>query len=217
MSKAIRSLGVTLAILPVMAVVCQGTCWGEPAGRSAQQRMAPKRHPDIAKIEKALERVEKNRKAVLAVSRAVVSRANRSLALAFPDVCKTPATASPISIPYPNISSLKDTTSGSKTAKLASRAVSVQKESDLKKTEGDEVGTAVKKLDTKVGKIMDVRALTSDEERLFRKEWMDLIEQVRRIERSLEKDIEDLEEILEAAKKELGIKPPLAVPEGERP
>jgi len=47
----------------------------------------------------------------------VVHKSSSGITIAFPDVCSTPSSGSPIPIPYPNIGSSSDTTSGSKETK----------------------------------------------------------------------------------------------------
>lgn len=206
----VSSFGVFLALWVSEAVgpgMRTGICGHDPGG----QRIVKKRHPDIQAIEEALAAVKKNRDAVLLVSRMVSSRSNKSLAVSFPDVCKSPSTSSPgpVPVPYPNTATAKDTTAGSKTVKLAGRAVALREASDFKKSEGDEAGTAVKRLEVKVGGILSERPLTREEERLFRKEWTDLVEKTRGLLEDLDQDIAEIEKILKEAKKELGIKDPL--------
>lgn len=200
-------------VLAAIAVVGLFTVVGPKAAgqvqtrRAAEQRTVEKRPADIQKIEEALAAVKKNRAKVFAVSRMVVSRSNKSLAAAFPDVCKSPPPARAVPIPTPNTAMAKDTVAGSKRSKMAEQAVLIHKGSDLKKSEGDEVGTAVKRLDRKVAKILSERPLSQDEQQTFRREWTELIEKARGILRDLDHDVSEVEELLEEAKKELGIMP----------
>ncbi|MBN2265040.1 MAG: DUF4150 domain-containing protein [Candidatus Aminicenantes bacterium] len=129
----------------------------------------------------------------------------RVTAAKHPDIQKIEkALAAPI--PYPNIAMAKDAAAGSKTAKMAGQAGLIHKESDLARSEGDEVGTAVKKLDTDVGKILSGRPLSREEQRAYRQDWTELIEKARGILRGLDQNVVEIEELLKEAEKELGIK-----------
>jgi len=68
---------------------------------------------------------------------------------AFPDVCftppQTPATPPGVPIPYPSTGLASDTTDGSKTVKIGSKEVMLKNKSYLKKSSGDEAGSAPKK------------------------------------------------------------------------
>lgn len=205
-SKGSPKVRAAVAVAVLFAMLGPKAAGAAQARRAADQRIVEKTHPDIQKIEKALAAVKKNRAAVLAVSRMVVSRSNRSLAASFPDVCHSPTPAPAAPIPYPNIAMAKDAAAGSKTAKMAEQAVLIGKESDLGRSEGDEVGTAVKKLDRKVGKILSERPLSREEQRAFRQEWTELIEKARGILRGLDQNVAEIEKLLKEAENELGIK-----------
>lgn len=49
----------------------------------------------------------------------VVHKNSNGVTIAFPDVCKTPAPAGPIPIPYPNIAQSRDTAKGTKPTKIS--------------------------------------------------------------------------------------------------
>ena len=198
-----------VAIAVLLAILGPGAAGEAQARRPKDQKITETKHPDIQKIEKALAAVKKNRTVVFAVSRMVVSRSNSSLAVSFPDVCKSPSSAPAVPIPYPNIAMSKDTAAGPKTAKMAEQAVQIHKDSDLRRSEGDEVGTAVKRLDTKVGKILSERPLSREEQRTYRREWTGLIEKARGILRGLDQNVAEIEKLLKEAKKELGTRRPL--------
>lgn len=71
----------------------------------------------------------------------VVHKASNGIAIAFPDVCKTPAPpAPPIPIPYPNIAKSSDTAQGSKKVKCDGNAICL-KDSNFQMSTGDEAGS----------------------------------------------------------------------------
>ena len=71
----------------------------------------------------------------------VVHKSSNGIAIAFPDVCKTPAPpAPPIPIPYPNIAMSSDTAKGSKKVKCDGNPICL-KDSNFKTSVGDEPGT----------------------------------------------------------------------------
>ncbi len=76
------------------------------------------------------------------------SAAGKSMA-AFPDVCftppQTPATPPGVPLPYPNTSMASDTTEGTKEVKISGKEVLLKGKSNLKKSVGDEAGSAPKK------------------------------------------------------------------------
>jgi hypothetical protein len=59
-----------------------------------------------------------------------------------PDVCETPAPPAPgaVPIPYPNIASASDTSTGSKTVKTEGKMIPVKE--DVEESVGDEAGTS---------------------------------------------------------------------------
>jgi len=63
------------------------------------------------------------------------------MAIAFPDVCKTPSPAGPIPIPYPNIAMSSDTSKGSRDVKMDGQSIMVQG-SVFSTSTGDEAGAA---------------------------------------------------------------------------
>jgi hypothetical protein len=211
MKKGIISLLGLLSCLFIFEGICPKTGIGAlPEGAARQERIV-KQNPDIRQIEKALKAIKRNRDGILAVSRAVSSKANRALARSFPDVCKNPSapSAGPVPIPYPNIGLASQTASGStKVKNLADKAVVLKQQSEVKKSEGDEIGTSVKRLEEKVGKVLARRALSLEEKKLFRKEWTDSVERATRLVRMLDQYIAEVEGLLEESKKELGIKIP---------
>jgi hypothetical protein len=212
MKNKSRSLSVIFAVSLGILTTCPRTALGFLQENLAGQRRLEKRNPDIRKIEKALAAVKRNRAKVVAMSSAVTSRGNRSLAQSFPDVCSSPSplSAPAVPIPYPNTALASDMPSGSKKVKVdAERAGATVKESNFKKSEGDEIGASVKRLEAKVGKILAGRSLNAEEKRLFRKEWTDSVERARQLAKDLDQYVLDVEKILKEAKKELGIKIPL--------
>jgi hypothetical protein len=58
----------------------------------------------------------------------VVHKDSSGVTIAFPDVCKTPAPAGPVPIPYPNIGKSSDTSKGSKKVKVDGKMPSVKGE-----------------------------------------------------------------------------------------
>lgn len=73
--------------------------------------------------------------------RTVVHQSSGGIAMAFPDVCKTPSPAGPIPIPYPNIAMSKDTANGSTSVKMDGNPIML-KGSNFAMSTGDEGGTA---------------------------------------------------------------------------
>ncbi len=72
----------------------------------------------------------------------VIHKDSNGMAMAFPDVCKTPAPpAPPVPIPYPNIAQSKDTAKGSSTVKCDGNPVCL-KDSNFSTSSGDEAGSA---------------------------------------------------------------------------
>lgn len=78
---------------------------------------------------------------VSANMRTVVHKKSSGIAIAFPDVCKTPTPAGPIPIPYPNIAMSSDTDKGSKKVKADGEPIML-KDSNFKMSTGDEAGSA---------------------------------------------------------------------------
>ncbi len=73
--------------------------------------------------------------------RTVVHQKSSGMAMAFPDVCKTPSPAGPIPIPYPNIAQSSDTAEGSKKTEADGCPVMLQG-SNFSTSTGDEAGSA---------------------------------------------------------------------------
>ncbi len=71
----------------------------------------------------------------------VVHKSSDGVAIAFPDVCKTPSPGGPVPIPYPNIAQSQDTASGTKTVKADGNSVMI-KSSNFATSSGDEAGSA---------------------------------------------------------------------------
>ncbi|MBI5557774.1 MAG: DUF4150 domain-containing protein [Deltaproteobacteria bacterium] len=71
----------------------------------------------------------------------VVHADSGGMAIAFPDVCKTPTPAGPVPIPYPNIALSKDASKVTKKVKVDKKGVMV-KGSKIAVSQGDEAGTA---------------------------------------------------------------------------
>lgn len=74
-------------------------------------------------------------------NRTVVHKSSGGVSVASPDVCKTPTSAGPTPIPYPNVSKSADTSNGTSTVKGDKNPVMV-KESLFSTSTGDESGTA---------------------------------------------------------------------------
>lgn len=70
----------------------------------------------------------------------VVHKSSNGVAIAFPDVCKTPTPAGPIPIPYPNIAMSSDTAKGTKKVKCDGQSTCT-KDSNFKMSTGDEPGS----------------------------------------------------------------------------
>lgn len=73
--------------------------------------------------------------------RTVVHAGSGGIAMAFPDVCKTPSPAGPIPIPYPNIAKSGDTAKGSKKVKVDGNPIMLDG-SNFSTSTGDEAGSA---------------------------------------------------------------------------
>ena len=73
--------------------------------------------------------------------RTVVHKSSSGMAMAFPDVCKTPSPGGPIPIPYPNIAQSSDTAKGSKKVKMDGNPIML-KDSNFRMSSGDEAGSA---------------------------------------------------------------------------
>jgi hypothetical protein len=73
--------------------------------------------------------------------RTVVHAGSGGIAMAFPDVCKTPSPAGPIPIPYPNIAKSGDTAQGSKKVKVDGNPIMLDG-SNFSTSTGDEAGSA---------------------------------------------------------------------------
>ncbi len=156
--------------------------------------------PNIQKIERALKDTNQNRKGVLANSKAVVQKANSSFVLAFPDVCKTPSKPGPIHIPYPNISRSSDTARDSKKS-MADKAAAIAKDSDFMMSESDEVAVRMTKLQKSFQKIIAKRELRTNEKAEFKKELKICLDKAELLEKTLEVYVEEIEKLLQQAKK----------------
>jgi len=73
--------------------------------------------------------------------RTVVHQKSGGVAMAFPDVCKTPSPGGPIPIPYPNIARSTHTAQGTKKVQADGCQVMVQG-SNFSQSTGDEAGSA---------------------------------------------------------------------------
>jgi len=89
----------------------------------------------------------------------VVHAGSSGMAMAFPDVCKTPAPpAPPIPIPYPNIAQSSDTADGSSTVKVDGNPIML-KSSNFSMSSGDEAGALNGVVSNKIkGKAQPVNA-----------------------------------------------------------
>ena len=70
--------------------------------------------------------------------------------VAFPDVCKTPAPAGPVPIPYPNIAQTAK-------AKQQAKKVKVQKKGAVGRSMGDEAGTLKGTVSSKNAEVMAIK------------------------------------------------------------
>jgi len=78
---------------------------------------------------------------VNANKRTVVHKSSNGMAIAFPDVCKTPAPpAPPVPIPYPNVAQSSDTAKGSKKVKADGNPIMLDG-SNFSTSTGDEAGS----------------------------------------------------------------------------
>ena len=68
------------------------------------------------------------------------SKKSGGFIVTFPDVCKTPASAGPIPIPYPNIASTAKATQQSKKVKVRGSDVAIRGKTVFKKSTGDQAG-----------------------------------------------------------------------------
>ncbi len=155
----------------------------------------------IKRIERALEKTKGNRNRVFANNRAVVAKSSHTFSAAFPDVCKTPSPAGPIPIPYPNVAKASDTSKSSKKVK-ADKAASIAKKSDFKKSESDEAGTRMKKLQRSYNKITAKRELSVKEKAAYKKELKTCLDKSRLLMKTLDKYVEEIEKLLQQAKKQ---------------
>lgn len=73
--------------------------------------------------------------------RGLAHQTSNGMSVVFPDVCKTPTSAGPIPIPYPNIGQSSDTTGGPTTV-TADGSMPMVKGATYVKSSGDEAGTA---------------------------------------------------------------------------
>ena len=69
----------------------------------------------------------------------VVHKASSGIAIAFPDVCKTPTPGIPLPIPYPAIA--KTATESRKTATKVTKNVTMSKSTRYNRSSGDEAGS----------------------------------------------------------------------------
>jgi hypothetical protein len=155
--------------------------------------------PDIKRIERSLRKTKENRKKVYANARAVVHKANGTFVSVFPDVCKTPTPDRPISIPYPNLAKSSDTSKGSRKSK-ADRAAIIATNSEVKKTESDEISTRMKKLQRSYKKIIARKKLTTKEKASFKKELKTCLDKSTILKRTLDSYVKELEKLLKQAK-----------------
>ena len=81
----------------------------------------------------------------------VVHKKSGGIAIAFPDICKTPSPAggTPVPIPYPNVALSKDTANGSTTVKVDGQSIMLRR-SNFSTSSGDEPGTPDGALDCPV-------------------------------------------------------------------
>ncbi len=155
----------------------------------------------IKRIERALEKTKRNRTHVFVNARGVAAKSNQTFSAVFPDVCKTPAPAGPIPLPYPSIAESSDTVKSTKKVK-ADRAESIAKKSNVEKSESDEIGTRMAKLQKKYKKIIAKRNLTAKERDLFKKELKICLDKSRSLAKTLDNDVEEIEKLLQEAKKQ---------------
>lgn len=83
---------------------------------------------------------DENEKKKVVNLKGITHESSEGVALTVPDVCKTPAPAGPVPIPYPNIAKASDTSSGSKKVKIDGKEVPI-KNSSYTKSGGDEPST----------------------------------------------------------------------------
>lgn len=69
-----------------------------------------------------------------------VSTTQNGQCFGFPDVCKTPAAPSPITLPYPNVGMCLQAIKASNKVKVCQRQV-ITKKSEIPRSSGDEPGT----------------------------------------------------------------------------
>ena len=131
----------------------------------------------------------------------VASQKSGGTSFGFPDVCKTPSPLGPIPIPYPNIAKSSDTSKGSKTIK-ADYAATIAKDSDFKKSESDEVGTRMTKLQKVYQKIIAKRELSAKEKAAIKKELQTCLDKSRLLMKTLDKYVEEIKKLLQQAKKQ---------------
>ncbi|UCC71420.1 MAG: DUF4150 domain-containing protein [Gemmatimonadota bacterium] len=72
--------------------------------------------------------------------RGIVHKGSGGMSVVFPDVCKTPASPSPIPIPYPNIGKSSDTSQGPSKVKTDGKMPMV-KGAKYSRSSGDEAGS----------------------------------------------------------------------------
>lgn len=77
---------------------------------------------------------------ILINGRSVVTEKSKGIAVAFPDVCKTPSPAGPIPVPYPNVSKSADLSKGTKTIQIEGAAIMIRG-SEFSTSTGDEPGS----------------------------------------------------------------------------
>jgi hypothetical protein len=165
------------------------------------QKEKTKVDPDIERIEKALKKTKGNKKKVFANARGVAHKGSGTFSLVFPDVCKSPAPAGPIPMPYPSIAMSSDTAKGAKKVK-ADQATAIAKKSDYTKSESDEVSRRMTKLQRDYKKIIAKRDLTAKEKTTFKKELQTCLDKSRFLAQTMDKYVEEIEKLLQQAKKQ---------------
>ena len=78
---------------------------------------------------------------VFANKRGIAHKGSMGMSTVFPDVCKTPSSAGPIPIPYPNIAKSSDVMAGTMTVKVNGQMAAI-KGAKYIVSSGDEAGTA---------------------------------------------------------------------------
>jgi hypothetical protein len=165
---------------------------------------------DIRKIEQALALIRNNRDRAVVNLKMVVNRVRDGYASAFPDdPCRSPSPEGVVPIPYPNTGIAGDTSKGTKKVKInVIKSAALKDDSNLKVSESDELGTKTSELADLIQSRNKRAPLKERDKATWKITLMMYQDQAATIVKSLDRYVEEVENLLEESRQELrfGIK-----------